>query len=53
MLSLIYNRGLLLALPKPNDPIDSRREMRKIRDDFAQGNEVKIPSRLRSMKRLW
>ncbi|EWG64817.1 MULTISPECIES: pesticin C-terminus-like muramidase [unclassified Enterobacter] len=53
MLSLIYNRGPSLALPKPNDPIDSRREMREIRDDFAQGNEVKIPSRLRSMKRLW
>jgi len=53
MLSLIYNRGPSLALPKPNDPIDSRREMREIRDDFAQGHEVKIPSRLRSMKRLW
>ncbi|HFO4496176.1 TPA: pesticin C-terminus-like muramidase [Escherichia coli] len=53
MLSLIYNRGASLALPKPNDPIDSRREMREIRDDFAQGNEIKIPSRLRSMKRLW
>lgn len=53
MLSLIYNRGPSLALPKPNDPIDSRREMREIRDDFAQGNEIKIPSRLRSMKRLW
>lgn len=53
MLSLIYNRGSSLALPKPNDPIDSRREMREIRDDFAQGNEIKIPSRLRSMKRLW
>lgn len=53
MLSLIYNRGPSLALPKPNDLIDSRREMREIRDDFAQGNEVKIPSRLRSMKRLW
>lgn len=53
MLSLIYNRGPSLALPKPNDPIDSRREMREIRDDFAHGNEIKIPSRLRSMKRLW
>lgn len=53
MLSLIYNRGSSLALPKQNDPIDSQREMREIRDDFAQGNEIKIPSRLRSMKRLW
>ncbi|MGE6767914.1 pesticin C-terminus-like muramidase, partial [Serratia sp. NPDC071084] len=53
MLSLIYNRGASLALPKPNDPIDSRREMREIRDDFAQGNEINIPNRLRSMKRLW
>ncbi|MDO2440521.1 pesticin C-terminus-like muramidase [Enterobacter nematophilus] len=53
MLSLIYNRGPSLALPKPNDPIDSRREMREIRDDFAQGHEIKIPNRLRSMKRLW
>jgi GH24 family phage-related lysozyme (muramidase) len=53
MLSLIYNRGPSLALPKPNDPIDSRREMREIRDDFSAGNIRKIPGRLRSMKRLW
>jgi GH24 family phage-related lysozyme (muramidase) len=53
MLSLIYNRGPSLALPKPNDPIDSRREMREIRDDFSAGNLRKIPGRLRSMKRLW
>ncbi len=53
ILSLIYNRGPSLALPKPNDPIDSRREMREIRDDFAAGNVSEIPERLRSMKRLW
>ncbi|EIV7602870.1 TPA: hypothetical protein MDV38_001102 [Klebsiella pneumoniae] len=53
ILSLVYNRGPSLALPKPGDLIDRRREMREIRDDFEQGNIKKIPERLRSMKRLW
>ncbi|EPC5231982.1 pesticin C-terminus-like muramidase [Klebsiella quasipneumoniae] len=53
ILSLVYNRGPSLALPKPGDPIDRRREMREIRDDFEQGNIKSIPERLRSMKRLW
>ncbi|MGY4027519.1 pesticin C-terminus-like muramidase [Aeromonas rivuli] len=53
ILSLVYNRGPSLARPKPGDSIDRRREMREIRDDFSQGNINSIPSRLRSMKRLW
>ena len=53
ILSLVYNRGPSLALPKPGDLIDRRREMREIRDDLEQGNIKKIPERLRSMKRLW
>lgn len=53
ILSLVYNRGPSLALPKSGDLIDRRREMREIRDDFEQGNIKNIPERLRSMKRLW
>ncbi|MBZ9578971.1 lysozyme family protein [Klebsiella quasivariicola] len=53
ILSLVYNRGPSLALPGSGDPIDRRREMREIRDDFTQGNIRNIPERLRSMKRLW
>lgn len=53
ILSLVYNRGPSLALPKLGDPIDRRREMREIRGDFEEGNIKRIPERLRSMKRLW
>ncbi|TKI03714.1 pesticin C-terminus-like muramidase [Martelella alba] len=53
ILSLIYNRGPSLALPKTGDLIDRRCEMRQIRDDLSQGSINNIPSRLRSMKRLW
>ncbi|MGB9098674.1 pesticin C-terminus-like muramidase, partial [Erwinia sp.] len=53
ILSLVYNRGPSLALPKPGDRIDRRREMREIRDDFFQGDARSIPGRLRGMKRLW
>ena len=53
ILSLVYNRGPSLALPKSDDQVDRRREMREIRDDFSQGEIINIPGRLRSMKRLW
>lgn len=53
ILSLVYNRGASLAPAASGDPIDRRREMREIRDDFSQGSISNIPSRLRSMKRLW
>uniref|UniRef100_UPI003B9EABA4 pesticin C-terminus-like muramidase n=1 Tax=Aeromonas jandaei TaxID=650 RepID=UPI003B9EABA4 len=53
ILSLVYNRGPSLKKPKIGDPIDSRREMREIGDDFSKGNIKNIPARLRSMKRLW
>lgn len=53
ILSLVYNRGPSLKKPKIGDPIDSRREMREIGDDFSKGNIKNIPVRLRSMRRLW
>ena len=53
ILSLIYNRGPSLKMPKPGDLIDSRREMREIGDDLSKNNVENIPGRLRSMKRLW
>ncbi|MGN5262320.1 pesticin C-terminus-like muramidase [Aeromonas hydrophila] len=53
ILSLVYNRGPSLKKPKIGDSIDSRREMREIGDDFSKGNIKNIPSRLRSMRRLW
>jgi GH24 family phage-related lysozyme (muramidase) len=53
ILSLVYNRGPSLKKPKIGDPIDSRREMREIGDDFSKGNIKNIPARLRGMKRLW
>ncbi|MFM5875261.1 pesticin C-terminus-like muramidase [Aeromonas veronii] len=53
ILSLVYNRGPSLKKPTIGDPIDSRREMREIGDDFSKGNIKNIPARLRSMKRLW
>ena len=53
ILSLVYNRGPSLKKPKIGDPIDSRREMREIGDDFSKGNIKNIPARLRSMRRLW
>jgi GH24 family phage-related lysozyme (muramidase) len=53
ILSLVYNRGPSLALPRANDTLDRRREMREIKADFDSNNISRIPGRLRSMKRLW
>ena len=45
--SLVFNRG-----PSMSDS-DSRKEMRWIRNNISIGKEEKVPSDIRSMKRLW
>jgi GH24 family phage-related lysozyme (muramidase) len=49
LLSLVINRGASFIAPS----VDSRREMREIRQDFVDGRPENIPGRLESMKRLW
>ncbi|MBV7476781.1 hypothetical protein [Pseudomonas sp. PDM31] len=49
LLSLVVNRGISFTRPTT----DSRLEMKQIYDDFLSRTPEKIPSRLRSMKRLW
>jgi len=49
LLSLVINRGTSLTQPSE----ESRREMKEIQEDLASGSLVKIPDRIRSMKRLW
>jgi GH24 family phage-related lysozyme (muramidase) len=49
LLSLVVNRGN--SFTRPN--ADSRLEMKQINDDLLNRIPEKIPSRLRSMKRLW
>ncbi len=49
LLSLVVNRGN--SFTRPNT--DSRLEMKQINDDLLNRIPEKIPSRLRSMKRLW
>lgn len=46
---LVVNRGI--SFSRPN--LESRLEMRQISDDLLSLTPEKIPSRLRSMKRLW
>lgn len=46
MLSIVFNRGASMAG-------DSRREMRQIRADISADRVSKVPSQIRSMKRLW
>jgi hypothetical protein len=48
LVSLVYNRGASFALPG-----DRFIEMRQIRDDVANLRFEQVPSRIRSMKRLW
>lgn len=45
--SLVFNRGPSLA------NIDSRKEMRWIKYNISIGREDKVPSDIKSMKRLW
>ena len=49
LLSLVVNRGN--SFTRPN--IDSRLEMKQIYYDLLNLSPEKVPSRLRSMKRLW
>ncbi|VVN77959.1 hypothetical protein [Pseudomonas fluorescens] len=49
LLSLVVNRGN--SFTQPNT--DSRLEMKQINDDLLDFSPENIPSRLRSMKRLW
>ncbi|ANJ55560.1 hypothetical protein PMA3_10570 [Pseudomonas silesiensis] len=49
LLSLVVNRGN--SFTQPNT--ESRLEMKQINDDLLNFSPEKIPSRLRSMKRLW
>ncbi|WP_256592895.1 pesticin C-terminus-like muramidase, partial [Pseudomonas sp. 2822-17] len=49
LLSLVVNRGI--SFSRPN--LDSRLEMKQISDDLLNLTPERIPSRLRSMKRLW
>ncbi|WGE88376.1 pesticin C-terminus-like muramidase [Actinobacillus equuli subsp. haemolyticus] len=46
LLSLVYNRGTLMKG-------DTRKEMKDIQQALKEDNASKIPSLLRSMKRLW
>lgn len=45
--SLVFNRGPSLSKS------DSRKEMRWIKYNISNGNEHKVPSDIKSMKRLW
>ncbi|KAA6170019.1 pesticin C-terminus-like muramidase, partial [Pseudomonas veronii] len=49
LLSLVVNRGISFSRPD----LESRLEMKQISDDLLNLTPEKIPSRLRSMKRLW
>lgn len=49
--SLVFNRGTALRLK--NDPSDSRREMRDIRDLMARKQYGDVPQRFLDMQRLW
>lgn len=52
ILSLVYNRGSGLQ-DRIGDQLERRREMREIKNDFDLNEIENIPSRIRSMKRLW
>jgi GH24 family phage-related lysozyme (muramidase) len=45
--SLVYNRGPSMSTA------ESRNEMRWIRSNISSGDDHKVPSNIRSMKRLW
>ncbi len=49
--SLVFNRGTALQLK--NDPIDSRREMREIKDLMAAKQYGAIPQKFLDMQRIW
>jgi GH24 family phage-related lysozyme (muramidase) len=49
LLSLVINRGISFSRPD----LDSRLEMRQINNDLLNFTPENIPSRFRSMKRLW
>ncbi|MNQ24040.1 hypothetical protein D3C85_372210 [compost metagenome] len=51
LLSLVINRGKALTHRNPENT--SRIEMKQIQDDLKNKENHLIPSRLRSMKRLW
>jgi hypothetical protein len=52
LLSLVVNRGNALSGSTPAKAL-SRLEMKQIKEDFDSDKPELIPSRLRSMKRLW
>lgn len=52
LLSLVVNRGNALSGSTPAKA-EKRLEMKQIKEDFDSGKPELIPSRLRSMKRLW
>ncbi len=49
LLSLVINRGTSFTSPSA----EPRREMKEIQQDLADGFSGNIPSRIRSMKRIW
>jgi len=49
--SLIFNRGTALELK--NDPIDSRKEMREIKELMAKKQYADIPQKFLDMRRIW
>lgn len=49
--SLVFNRGTALELK--NDPLDSRREMREIKDLMKKKQYSGIPQKFLDMQRLW
>ncbi|WIE50473.1 pesticin C-terminus-like muramidase [Pseudomonas sp. GM17] len=52
LLSLVINRGNALSGTTPAKA-EKRLEMKQIKEDFDAGKPELIPSRFRSMKRLW
>lgn len=53
LVSLFFNRGSSMALPKAGDTVDRRKEMRQLRDAMAEARFNDIPGIIQSMKRLW
>jgi hypothetical protein len=52
LVSLVYNRGSSTRSTR-HDPLDRRREMRKIKALLAQGQLSLVPDQILAMRRLW
>ena len=52
LVSLAYNRGTAMH-SRAGDPLDSRREMRAVRDLISGGHLSEVGQQIRAMKRIW